>query len=107
MLRGRQHVQSLCPERPRSQTAVKRNRPYERTGKGFFDLPAVFGGPARNESRNYWIKQEGAETVIELEVERFGEKDKVSGHQKWEDVPAGSALKGSCYRLRRGKPTGF
>ena len=34
---------------------------------GEFEIPfeeAVFGGPARNESRNYWIRREGAEPVI-------------------------------------------
>ena len=63
---------------------------------GYFELPfeAVFGGPARNESRNYWIKREGAEPVIVPEVERFGEKDKTTGQQNWEDVPAGTALEG-------------
>ncbi len=63
---------------------------------GFFELPfdAVFGGPARNESRNYWIKREGAEPVIVPDIERFGEKDKATGQQNWEDVPAGTALEG-------------
>jgi hypothetical protein len=72
---------------------------------GFFDLPfeAVFGGPARNESRNYWIKQEGAEPVIVPEIERFGEKDKVSGQQNWEDVPAGSALEGAVAAHQAGE----
>ena len=53
---------------------------------GFFELPfeAVFGGPARNESRNYWIKREGAEPVIVPDIERFGEKDKTTGVQNWE-----------------------
>ena len=62
-----------------------------------FELPfddAVFGGPAKSESRNYWIKREGAEPVIVPEIERFGEKDKTTGQQNWEDVRAGSALEG-------------
>ena len=72
---------------------------------GFFDLPfeAVFGGPARNESRDYWIKQEGAEPVIVPEIARFGEKDKVSGQQNWEDVPPGSALEGLLLPTPPGK----
>src|SRR6266853_328630 len=62
-----------------------------------FELPfdeAVFGGPARNESRNYWIKREGAEPVLVPGIERFGEKDQVTGQQNWEELPAGSALEG-------------
>ena len=64
---------------------------------GEFELPfdaAVFGGPARNESRGYWIKREGAEPVLVPAIERFGEKDKTTGQQNWEDVPAGSAMEG-------------
>jgi hypothetical protein len=64
---------------------------------GVFELPfenAVFGGPAKSESRNYWIRREGAEPVIVPEVERFGEKNKTTGEQGWEDVPAGTALEG-------------
>lgn len=72
---------------------------------GFFELPfeAVFGGPARNESRNYWIKREGAEPVIVPDIERFGEKDKTTGIQNWEDVPAGSALEGLLLPMPPGK----
>ncbi len=64
---------------------------------GEFDVPfdeAVFGGPARSESRHYWIKREGAEPVIVPDIERFGEKDKTTGQQNWEDLPARSALEG-------------
>lgn len=72
---------------------------------GFFELPfeAVFGGPARNESRNYWIKREGAEPVIVPDIERFGEKDKTTGVQYWEDVPAGTALEGLLLPTPPGK----
>ena len=65
--------------------------------QGEFLLPfdeAVFGGPAKVESRNYWIKREGAEEVRVPEVSRFGEKNKSTGEQGWEDVPAGSSLDG-------------
>ena len=65
--------------------------------QGDYELPfteAIFGGPARVESRNYWIKREGAEEVIVPDVTRFGEKDKATGEQGWEDLPAGSALEG-------------
>ncbi len=72
---------------------------------GFFELPfeAVFGGPVRNESRNYWIKREGAEAVIVPDIERFGEKDKTTGVQNWEDVPAGTALEGLLLPHAAGK----
>lgn len=61
-----------------------------------FDLPfeAVFAGPAKSESRNYWTKREGAVDVIVPDVERFGEKSKTTGEQGWEDLPPGSALEG-------------
>jgi len=62
-----------------------------------FELPfdrAVFGGPARSESRNYWIRREGAEDVIIPGVTHFGEKNKVTGEQGWEDFSTASALQG-------------
>jgi hypothetical protein len=55
---------------------------------------AIFGGPARKESRNYWIEREGAEPVLVPDIERFGEKDKATGQQNWEDVPANSVMEG-------------
>ena len=64
---------------------------------GEFELPfdeAAFGGPARNESRNYWIRREGAEPVLVPDVSLFGEKDKVTAEQNWEEVPAGTAMEG-------------
>ncbi|MEO6742039.1 MAG: hypothetical protein ABIP20_17485 [Chthoniobacteraceae bacterium] len=73
---------------------------------GDFEMPyaeAVFGGPARSESRNYWIKREGAEPVIVPHVERFGEKDKATGQQNWEDVPPGTALEGLLLPTPPGK----
>lgn len=73
---------------------------------GEFELPfdeAVFGGPARNESRSYWIKRKGAEAVIVPGIERFGEKDKTTGQQNWEDVPAGYALEGLLLPTPPGK----
>jgi hypothetical protein len=50
--------------------------------QGDFELPfteAIFGGPAKSESRNYWIKREGAEEVLVPGVSRFGEKNKTTG----------------------------
>lgn len=64
---------------------------------GEFTLPfeeAVFGGPARDESRNYWIKRESAEPVVVPDVTRFGEKNKTTGQQGWSDVQPGSSLEG-------------
>ena len=49
---------------------------------GEFEVPfdeAVFGGPARNESRHYWMQRDGAEPVLVPGLERFGEKDKTTG----------------------------
>lgn len=77
---------------------------------GEMEIPfeeAIFGGPARMESRGYWIKRERAEPVLVPEVTGFGEKDKTTGQQNWEDTPAGSALEalllptppGKAYRL--------
>lgn len=64
---------------------------------GEFELPfteAIFGGPAKSESRGYWIKREGAEDVIVPNVTRFGEKNKATGEQGWEQLPLGSVLEG-------------
>jgi hypothetical protein len=51
---------------------------------------AVFGGPARNEWRQYWIQRKGAEPVLVPEISRCGEKDKATGEQHRNDLPAGS-----------------
>jgi hypothetical protein len=64
---------------------------------GEFELPfneAIFGGPAKKESRGYWIQREGAKDVIVPDVTRFGEKNKATDEQGWEDLPPGSALEG-------------
>ena len=55
---------------------------------------AVFGGPAKSESRNYWLKREQAEPVIVPDVSKFGEKNKATEAQGWEDIPPGSSLEG-------------
>jgi hypothetical protein len=65
--------------------------------QGEFELEfteAIFGGPAKRESRNYWIKKERAEDVLVPNVSRFGEKNKVTGEQGYENIPAGSSLEG-------------
>ena len=62
-----------------------------------FELPfndAVFGGPAKSESRSYWIRREGAEPVIVPDIP-FGEKNKTTGEQGMEVCPrdrAGRAI---------------
>jgi hypothetical protein len=85
---------------------VQKNRPIKpgervtvlmRGPQGEFELPfteAIFGGPARSESRNYWVKREGAVDVVVPDVTRFGEKNQATGEQGWEDLPPGSALQG-------------
>jgi hypothetical protein len=85
---------------------VQKNRPIKpgervtvlmRGPQGEFELPfteAVFGGPARSESRNYWVRREGAVDVLVPDVTRFGEKNQATGEQGWEDLPPGSALQG-------------
>lgn len=73
---------------------------------GEFELPfneAVFGGPAKTESRSYWINRQGAEEVIVPNVTRFGEKNKATGEQNWEDLPSGSALQGLLLPQPSGK----
>ena len=55
---------------------------------------AVFGGPARSESRSYWQRKEHAEEVRIPDVDGFGEKNKETGEQGWEDLPKGSSLWG-------------
>ncbi len=74
--------------------------------QGEYELPfteAIFGGPAKSESRNYWIKREGAEPVVIPEVTRFGEKNKATEEQGWEDIAPGSALQGPLLPQPPGK----
>lgn len=62
-----------------------------------FELPfddAVFGGPAKGENKSFWIKREGAEEVRVPDISRFGEKNKATGEQGWQDVAPGSTLDG-------------
>ena len=74
--------------------------------QGEYELPftaAVFGGPARVESKNYWLKRERAEDVRIPNVSRFGEKNKTTGEQGYEDVAAGSSLDGLLLPVTTGK----
>jgi hypothetical protein len=73
---------------------------------GEFELPfdeAVFGGPARRESRNYWIMRERAEDVLIPNVTRFGEKNKATGTQGYENLPSETALEGLLLPAPPGK----
>ena len=73
---------------------------------GEYELPfeeAVFGGPARKESRRYWITKEGAEDVLIPNVSRFGEMNKATGEQGYEDTPPGTALEGLLLPVPAGK----
>jgi hypothetical protein len=54
---------------------------------GEFELPfdeAVFGGPARNESRHSWIQREEAEPVLVPDLSRFGERTNQS--RAWKTI---------------------
>ena len=85
-------VQNEVEVKPGGQLIVLMRGPA-----GEYELPfteAIFGGPAKKESRNYWIKREGAEDVIVPGVSRFGEKNKATAEQEWEDVKPGSSLEG-------------
>lgn len=65
--------------------------------QGVFEVPfdeAIFGGPAKRESRGYWIAKENAEDVIVPNVSSFGEKNKATGEQGWEEIAPGSSLEG-------------
>ena len=87
--------------RPGGKLMVKMRGPG-----GEYELPfteAVFGGPARKESRGYWIKREGAVDVLIPRVSRYGEKDKRTGAQNYEDIPADSALEGLLLPQTPGK----
>ena len=85
-------VQKNQPVKPGGRVTVLMRGP-----QGEFEIPfteAIFGGPAKTESRNYWIKREGAVDVVVPEITRFGEKNQTTGEQGWEDLPPGSALEG-------------
>jgi hypothetical protein len=94
------NFQSMCNRVVQDGVVIKpggRATVLMRGPQGDFELPyteAIFGGPARQESRSYWIQREGAEDVLVPRVSRFGEKHPTTGEQGWEDVPPDSALEG-------------
>jgi hypothetical protein len=72
---------------------------------GTHEIPfeAIFGGPARSESRNYWLKRERAEPVIVPDISAFGEQHEQTGAQGWEVLPEGSAIEGFLLPQPAGK----
>jgi len=90
----------MCNRVVQKDKVIKPGEPISvlmRGPQGEFELSfseAIFGGPAKLESRNYWIRREGAEDVRVPDVTRFGEKNKTTGEQGWEDVEPGSTLDG-------------
>jgi hypothetical protein len=94
-------VQKNKPVKPGEAVTVLLRGP-----QGEFEIPfteAIFGGPAKHENRKYWIHREGAEEVLVPEVTGFGEKNKTTGEQGWEDLPPGSALEGLLLPQPSGK----
>ena len=96
-------VQDGVEVRPQGKATVLMRGPA-----GEFELPftAVFGGPARKESRGWWKSQKGAEDVIVPGISRFGEKDKATGVQNWEDTAPDTALQGLLLPEEIAKKTG-
>ncbi len=85
-------VQDGVEVKPGGRTMVLMRGP-----QGDFELPfteAIFGGPAKRESRGYWKDREGAEDVIVPNVSKFGEKNQTTGEQGWEEIAPGSSLQG-------------
>ena len=64
---------------------------------------AVFGGAARADNSGYWTGRAGAEEVRVPAVSRYGEKNKATGAQSWEDVAAGAAMQGLLLPMPPGK----
>jgi hypothetical protein len=99
----------MCNRVVQKGKVVKPGEPLTVLMKGpgaTFELPfeAVFAGPAKRESRGYWIGREGAEDVIVPDVSRYGEKNKTTEEQGWEDVTPGSSLEGLLLPQPPGKP---
>jgi len=85
-------VQSNRVVKPGERAYVKLRGPA-----GEFEIlfeAAVFGGPARRESRGYWLGRERAEPVLVPDISAFGEQHEATGEQGWEMLPQGSALEG-------------
>lgn len=75
-------------------------------GEFEMEFEAIFGGPARKESEGYWKGQMKAEDSLVPDIEQFGERDKATGVQNWETVPAGTTLQGLLLPEETAKKTG-
>jgi hypothetical protein len=89
----------MCNRGIQDGSEIKPGQPLKVLMRG----PGVFGGPAKKESRNYWIRREGAEDVLVPNVSRFGEKNKTTGAQNYEDVTPESSLEGLLLPTPPGK----
>ena len=72
---------------------------------GDYEAPveSIFGGPARKESRIYWLNSLRASEVVIPGVSRFGEQHEITHQQTWEELPPGSALRGFLLPAPPGK----
>lgn len=68
-------------------------------------MPAVgiFSGAARSDRIGYWLDVERADRVVVPGVSRFGERNKLTGQQNFEDVPADSMMDGILLPTPPGK----
>lgn len=62
---------------------------------------AVFSGNAREDKKRYWLKQ--ADEVIVPGISAYGEKNKLTGAQSFEQVPDGSRALGFLLPQPEGK----
>jgi hypothetical protein len=64
---------------------------------------AVFGGAAKSEKRKYWLMAQRAEEVRIPGVSRFGERNKQTGQQNFEEVTPDSVMEGLLLPSPAGK----
>ena len=64
---------------------------------------AVFSGAARADNLRHWTLHKGAEEVRVPSVSRYGEKNRLTGVQSWEDVAPGSTMQGMLLPQPPGK----
>ncbi len=71
---------------------------------GTFELEydqAVFSGNAREDKKRYWLKQ--ADEVVVPGITAYGERNKETGAQSFEEVPEGSKMLGFLLPPPEGK----